>query len=110
MKNCKIFLLSFLISCATLFCYAKEDQTLLVFSADWCKYCNVAKNDMKNNESVLTELKQYSIIELDYDKDKDFVQGHNIKIIPTFIIFKDGKEQKRMTGYKGPNSLINFLK
>lgn len=111
MKNSQIFLLSFLISCATLFCYGNEsEKTLLIFGANWCKYCISAKNDMQNDTKLSEKLKDYSIIEVDYDKDKDVVDGHKIKILPTFIIFEDGKEIKRYIGYRGPNDLSNFLK
>ncbi len=111
MNNAKIFLLSFLISCATLFCYGNDqEKTLLIFGAKWCKYCILAKNDMQNDQNLSEKLKEYSIIELDYDKDKDIVDGHKIKTLPTFIIFQDGKEIKRYTGYRGPTDFLNFLK
>lgn len=111
MKNTKIYILSFLISCATLFCYAKEsEKTLLIFGAKWCKYCVKAKDDLKNNNNLSSTVKNYSIIDIDYDKDKDIIEGYNIKILPTFIIFQDGKEIKRQTGYKDPNKLLEFLK
>ena len=62
MENTKIYILSFLISCATLFCYAKEsDKTLLICGAKWCKYCVKAKDDLKNNNNLSNTIKNYSI-------------------------------------------------
>lgn len=111
MKSHKIFLLSFLISCATLFCYGNEsEKTLLIFGAKWCKYCVLAKNDMQSNQVLSDKLKDYTIVELDYDKDKEIILGHNVKTLPTFIVFQNGKEIKRYTGYRGPNDLSIFLK
>jgi thiol-disulfide isomerase/thioredoxin len=111
MNNSKVFLLSFLISCATLFCYAKDStKTLLFFSANWCKYCITAKNDLNSDPSLSEIIKQYDVIVLDFDKDKDIIDGHKIKSIPTFIVFQDGKELKRYNGYRGPSDLIKFLK
>lgn len=110
MKNSKIFLLLFLISCATLFCYGNEpEKTLLIFGADWCKYCVTAKNDLRNNEKLADKIKEFTIIDIDYDKDKEIAKGHNVKILPTFIIFQDGKELKRQTGYSGSGNLLKFL-
>lgn len=111
MKNSTVFLLSFLISCATLFCYANDsEKTLLIFGAKWCKYCITAKNDMNSNQQLADRLKEYTIVDLDYDKDKEIIDGHNVKTLPTFLIFQDGKEIGRYVGYRGPNDLIRFLK
>ena len=110
MNNAKIFILSFLISCATLFCYGdNSDKTLLIFTAKWCKYCTIAKNDLNNNDKLSEIIRNYAIIEVDYDRDKDIAKGHNINTLPTFVVFQHGKEIKRQTGYQGPNKLLNFL-
>ncbi len=111
MSNVKVFILSFLISFATLCCYAKEsEKTLLIFGAKWCKFCSVAKKDMEKDKELSEIIKQFTIIDVDIDDDKEIVDGHNVKNVPTFIIFQDGKEVKRQTGYTGPKKLINFLK
>jgi thioredoxin 1 len=111
MKNCQIFLLSFLISFATVCSYGETDKkTLLIFGADWCKYCSKAKNDIEKDPKLSEIVKQYEIIEIDYDKDQDVVAGHNIKTIPSFIVFQNGKEKRRLSGYSGPKQLLDFLK
>lgn len=110
MKTYKIFILSFLISCATLFCYAQDsEKTLLIFGAKWCSHCTAAKNDLKTNTELVEATKNYTLIELDYDKDKEIIKGHDVKTLPTFIIFQGGKEKKRSVGYKGPRHLTKFL-
>jgi len=110
MNNAKIFLLSFLISLATLSCYGNDsEKTMLIFTARWCKYCTFAKNDIRNHDIISEKIKEYTIIEVDYDKDKDIAKGHNVNTLPTFIIFQDGKEVRRMSGYGGSNKLIDFL-
>lgn len=103
--------MSFLISCATLFCYGQEsEKTLLIFSANWCKYCTKAKNDLRNEDKLAEKIKEYTIIEVDYDKDKGIAKGHKINVLPAFVVFQDGKEIKRQMGYKGPDHLVEFLK
>jgi len=111
MNNVKIFLLSFLISLATLSCYGNDsEKTLLIFTAKWCKYCTIAKNDIRNNDALSEKIKEYTVIEVDYDKDREIPKGHKINTLPTFIIFQDGKETKRTSGYSGPTKLTEFLK
>lgn len=110
MKNTNIYLLSFLISWASLFCYGQEsEKTLLIFTAKWCRYCTFAKNDLRNNDQLSQKIKNYTIIEIDYDKYKDIAKGHGVNTLPTFVIFQDEKELKRQTGYKDSQNLSQFL-
>jgi thioredoxin-related protein len=106
-----VLLLSTLISIATVFAadHPKE-KTLIIFSANWCKYCQVAKNDMENHKKLSETIKNYSIVDVNFDVDKEIVRGYNIKSIPTFVVFEGGKEKGRLEGYKGPNSLLLLLK
>ena len=111
MKNSNVYILSFLISCATIFCYGQDsEKTLLIFGAKWCKYCTKAKNDLRNEDTLVEKIKDYTIIEVDYDKDRDIAKGHKVNVLPTFVVFQDGKEIKRQTGYKGSEHLLEFLK
>lgn len=91
---------------------AKEsDKTLIIFSASWCQACQVAKSDMQIDKDLSETLKNYEIIEADYDVDKDLIEGYNIKVVPTFVIYSNGKELKRKIGYNGGSKgLNNFLK
>lgn len=110
MKNYQIFLLSFLISLATILSYADNKKTLLIFGAKWCNFCQVAKQDMNNDKDLSEVVKNYSIIDLDYDTDKDMIDGYDVKTLPTFIIYQNGKEIKRLAGYRGSKQLLRFLK
>jgi hypothetical protein len=65
---------------------------------------------MTQDKNLSEIIKNYEIIELDYDVDKDVVGGYNIKVVPSFVIMHQGKELGRKTGYNGPSSLYNFLK
>jgi thiol-disulfide isomerase/thioredoxin len=106
-----VLLISWLISINSVFAFDNStEKTLIIFSADWCKYCQVAKNDMKNDPQLLEIVKNYTIVDVDFDVDKDIVEGYNIKMIPTFVVFENGKEKGRKIGYHGSIDLVNFLK
>ncbi len=107
-----LFLITWMISAATVSAYENlSNKTLLIFSADWCKYCQVAKNDINNDPELSETVKNYEIVILDYDVDKDAVRGYNIKTIPAFIVLENNKEIKRKIGYKGGRRELNrFLK
>lgn len=104
-----VLLLSCLISMASIFATENEYKpVLIVFSADWCKYCQVAKKDI-NNDKILSEVvKNYHVVTADFDVDKDLVRGYDIKSIPSFVTIK-GKTITKKAGYKGPKDLTKFL-
>lgn len=92
-------------------CFADNgDRTLIFFSADWCRYCAMAKSDINTHRLLSETIKKYEVIILDFDKDKDQVEGYKIKNIPTFIVIENKKEIKRQIGYDGPMQLNAFLK
>jgi len=107
-----VLLLSSLISIASTLSFADNinKKTILIFTASWCGPCHVMKNDIDTNKKLVDVIKNYDVIELDYDIDKDVVNGYNIKTVPTIVIMHKGKELNRMVGYSGINSLYNFLK
>lgn len=107
-----LFLITWIISAATACAYDNiSNKTLLIFSADWCKYCQIAKNDINTDPRLSETIKKYEIVIWDYDLDKEAVIGYNIKTIPTFIVLENNKETKRQIGYRGgPKQLNKFLK
>jgi thiol-disulfide isomerase/thioredoxin len=104
-----VLLISCLISMASVFANDSDYKPVLImFSADWCKYCQVAKKDI-NNDKVLSEVvKNYQVVTADFDVDKDLVEGYDIKSIPSFVTIK-GRTVTKKIGYKGPKDLTKFL-
>lgn len=73
-----------------------DQPTLVDFWATWCGPCKVV-------EPILEELaKKYAgrltIGKVEIDANPHTVEDHHIKQIPTLILFKGGKEVKRMIG------------
>jgi thioredoxin 1 len=111
MKNIFLLLLTLSLFSVVSKSFAENDEKiLLVFSTNWCKYCQNAKNDMKNSSELSSLVKNYTIIDVNTDVDKEIAKGHNVTTIPAFIIYQNGKEVKRQVGYKNSQQLINFLK
>lgn len=110
-KIFNVLLISSLISIACTLSMAEENnKVLIVFSADWCGACQKYKQDSIENTDLSEILKNYEIVDVDFDVDKDIVEGYNIKTVPTFIIFDNTVESNRKIGYKNPRDLIRFLK
>lgn len=104
-----IYIFSFLFASYS-FAAEPAKDTVIIVSADWCTYCHKAKNDINTDPKLSEVIKSYNVILIDYDVDKDFVSGYNIKTLPTFLVLKnDKKETKRKVGYKNSNDLVKFL-
>jgi thioredoxin-related protein len=82
-------------------------DTVLMFSADWCKYCKLAKNDLLANKD---EVAAWGVTVIDADVSKDLVRDYGVKTLPTFIYLNDaGEELDRVAGYKGYNRLRRWV-
>ena len=83
-----------------------EKIVLLDFFAVWCGPCKLA-------EPVLEELsEQHSNIifaKMDVDKNPTTPQKFGVMSIPTTILFKDGKEVGRTTGFAGKKPFEDLI-
>ena len=75
------------------------------FTADWCNPCKKVRPIVEeiNRESV----NKFQII--DVDLEMELVKMFEIRSVPTFILLKDGKETKRITGAQTREQLEDFI-
>jgi thioredoxin 1 len=85
-------------------------KTIYYFTADWCQPC-------KRTRPIVEELNReqttagFQII--DVDDNPDLVKNFGIQSVPTFILFNDGVEEKRVIGSQTREQLeelINYEK
>lgn len=82
-----------------------EKKTVVDFYASWCGPCKMFGPIF---EEVSNE-KNINFVKLDVDKYSDIAREYGVMSIPTIILFKDGKEVKRFTGFMVKDDFINFL-
>ena len=107
-----VLLISALISIVSLFCFAGDtsnQKVLIIFSADWCAYCQKVKDDINHDPEISEIIKDYEVIIVDFDRDKELVEGYKVKSLPTIIKRYKGQTSTKI-GYNGPKDLLNFLK
>jgi thioredoxin 1 len=78
---------------------------VLYFTADWCNPCKKVK-------PVVEEMNRENIIKfqlVDVDSEMELAKRFEIRSVPTFILIKDGKEIKRITGAQTRGQLEEFI-
>ena len=84
-----------------------KGYVLVDFWAAWCRPCILQKPIL---EEVAFELRdKLTIATVDTDKNAALTQTHNVRGIPCMILFKDGKEVKRLVGLHQKDRLLAEL-
>lgn len=84
-----------------------KKDVLVIFTADWCQYCQKLKNDINRNPSIVEDK---IICYIDKDNNKDLIKEYKVKSIPDYLILRDNIEIARQVGYYGKDELVEWLK
>ena len=78
------------------------------FFAEWCGPCKMAGPVI---DELAEEYKDKLVIgKVDVDANKEYAGKYGVMSIPTVIMFKDGEEVDRMTGFKGKEGFEEMIK
>lgn len=77
---------------------------ILYFTAAWCGPCKAMK-------PIISELQSagHKIIKIDVDQDRGAVNLYRVSAMPTFVVLKDGSEQRRFIGARSKDQLLAEL-
>lgn len=83
-----------------------EKEAVVDFYATWCGPCKMFSPVFEE----VSEKEDINFIKVNVDDNVDIAKEYGVMTIPTVILFKDGKEIKRFTGFMSKDAFINFLK
>ena len=79
---------------------------ILHFTAAWCGPCKTLSRTFDNNKNEFKNVKRFKV---DLDEHQDLCEKYNVRSVPTLLLFKGGKETKRLIGSRSLEELIEFI-
>lgn len=85
----------------------KDKPVLVDFFATWCGPCQTMSPILKQVKDELGE--RVSIIKIDVDKNKALAIKFQVRGVPTFMLFKNGKQVWKQAGLITKNELKQII-
>ncbi|EAQ43158.1 thioredoxin [Polaribacter sp. MED152] len=86
----------------------QKKPVLVDFFAVWCGPCKMMSPILKEVKAELND--EVSIIKIDVDKNQSLAAKFQVRGVPTFMLFKDGKQVWRQSAMLQKNDLISVIK
>ena len=67
----------------------EKKPVMVEFSAPWCSYCRKIEPALKKVDQQYSEI--LNIGQVNIDNEPALAQAEQIELIPTFVIYQDGK-------------------
>ena len=83
-----------------------KDKAVVDFYATWCGPCRMFGPVFEE----VSKDEDFNFVKLDVDKYSDIAREYGVMSIPTVILFENGNEVKRFTGFMSKDEFIKFLK
>ena len=84
----------------------KGKRVLVDYFATWCMPCKMLSPIL---EEVAEADKDLEIIKVDIDQFEEEAMMDGIRSVPTLIYYKDGKEQKRVSGVHSKEEILEIM-
>ena len=87
----------------------QTDKIVLIdFWASWCGPCRMMSPVV---DKIAEEMQDtVKVCKINIDEEQNLAVRYNVMSIPTFVVFKDGKEVNRSIGVQDKSEIIGMLK
>ena len=95
--------------------YATEDNfisltnkgvCLVDFYATWCGPCRMLAVELEDAEA---ENEDINIVKVNIDECMNLAKKYKIQVVPTIIVFKDGKLVKQIEGFMQKDDILHLV-
>jgi thioredoxin 1 len=86
----------------------KEQPVLVDFYADWCGPCQTMMPILKEVKDALGD--SVSILKINIDKNQSIATRFQVRGVPTFMLYKNGKQVWRQSGLIQKSELMQLIK
>lgn len=77
----------------------------------WAPWCGSCKMISPTVDTLASEYQgELGVLKIDIDEEEGITEKLDVMSIPTLILFKDGKEVDRLTGFKSKEVIENMIK
>jgi thioredoxin len=81
---------------------------LVDFGAEWCPPCK--KMEPVLDEFMKENAKKLTLVKMDGGVETELMKSMNVEALPTFILYKNGKEVKRKQGLVSKQEFTSWIK
>lgn len=90
---------------------ASNKLIFIDFTATWCGPCKMMDANVWSKESVQNQMKNFIVVQIDIDVNKDVANKYNVSSIPNlFVLDPNGKVIENNRGYRDDKFMISWLK
>lgn len=80
--------------------------TLVDFFATWCGPCSMLSPIL---EKISTSRADFDIAKINIDENQELASEYRVEVIPTLIVFKEGKALEKLVGLLDENEILDLM-
>lgn len=84
-----------------------DKPVLIDFFATWCGPCQMLGPVLKHVKDSLGD--RISIIKVDVDKNQELAATHQVRGVPTMMLYQNGKQLWRQSGVLSKEEIIQII-